>query len=412
MFKNLQIYLTSLKQTLQELSVNKLRTFLSLAGVAFGIFCIIGVITTVTSLGQNVQDEINSLGSNSIYIDKWEYSGGPDKPMWKYRARPSMKYEEVGMLKQRSELMEDAVFLLQAGDKFSVGNTTASGAVYGITQAQIVIQPFGFAAGRYLTGNEFSSGTATGIIGYEIANTLFSSPERAIGKQVELKGRRVTVVGVIAKKGKDLVGWNYDYCLMLPYMFMKQVYDEQSFNPIIIAKGKTNVSTEAFSQELRGIMRQIRRLSPQTEDNFSLNSVEGLSNMVKGFFGTVNIAGAIIGGISLIVGMFGIANIMFVTVKERTPVIGLKKAIGAKKTSILMEFLMEAALLCLIGGLIGLGMVYLMTIVLSKGFDFPVHLSIGMLLLTFGICLAVGILAGIIPAAKASKLDPVVAIRS
>ena len=159
-------------------------------------------------------------------------------------------------------------------------------------------------------------------------------------------------------------------------------------------------------------MRQIRKLSPLQEDNFSLNTVEAFSKAISDSFVTINIVGSIIGGISLIVGMFGIANIMFVTVKERTPIIGLKKAIGAKRKTILAEFLMEAAILCILGGAIGLLLVYILTLILSGPLEFPVHLSAPMITTTFIICLVIGVLAGIIPASRAAKMDPVKAIRS
>jgi putative ABC transport system permease protein len=199
---------------------------------------------------------------------------------------------------------------------------------------------------------------------------------------------------------------------MLPYRFCKQIFDEENSNPIIIAKGKEGVTTSALMDELKGIMRQVRKLSPTQEDNFSLNSVEAFSKAITGFFSTVNIVGGIIGIISLIVGLFGIANIMFVTVKERTSIIGLKKAIGAKSKSILIEFLLEATVLCLLGGALGLFFVWILTLILSGPLKFPVYISIPMLFATIIVCLLTGIIAGIFPASRAAKLDPVVAIRS
>lgn len=413
MAKMLSILGNSLRLTLQELKVNKTRTALSLTGVAFGIFCIIGVLATVNSLEQNIQNEVSSLGNNTIYIDKWDYSGGPDKPMWKLRARPSMKYEEAGMIRERSELTQDITFLMQAGGSISHGNDVLqNGAVYGITEAQIEIQPLTFESGRYFSASEFNNATNVGIIGFENAEALFGNAERALGKQVELKGKKITVVGVIKKEGKNFIGWDYDNCIMLPYKFCRQIFDEKNTNPILIAKGKKEVSTDALYQELRGIMRQVRRLSPRQEDNFSLNSVEAFSKAISGFFGILNVVGSFIGGISLIVGLFGIANIMFVTVKERTSIIGLKKAIGAKSSSILWEFLLEAAVLCIMGGAIGLFFVWILTLILSGPLEFPVFVSVPLMFATVIICIVVGILAGIIPARRAAKMDPVVAIRS
>ena len=413
MAKMLKILGNSLRLTLQELKVNKTRTALSLTGVAFGIFCIIGVLATVNSLEQNIQNEVSSLGSNTIYIDKWDYSGGPNKPFWKLRARPVMKYEEQNMVKERSELTQDVTFLMQTGGSLSYKNDVLSNvAVYGINEPQIALQPLVFDAGRYFSSNEFNNGTNVCIIGFENAESLFGSAERAAGKQVEVKGKVMTIVGVIKKVGKNMIGWDYDHCIMMPYKYCRQLFDEKNANPVLIVKGKNGVTTDALYQELRGIMRQVRRLGPREEDNFSLNSVEAFSKAISGFFVTLNIVGGFIGGISLIVGLFGIANIMFVTVKERTSVIGLKKAIGAKSSSILLEFLMEAALMCILGGAIGLFFVWLLTLVLSGTLKFPVFISVPLMFATVIICIVVGILAGIIPARQAAKMDPVVAIRS
>jgi putative ABC transport system permease protein len=409
----LTILYSTFRLTLQELRVNKLRTALSLTGVAFGIFCIIGVLATVNSLEQNIQNEVKSLGTNTIYIDKWDYSGGPGMPMWKMRARPSMKYEEAGLVRERAHLLDEITFLMQTGGMVSYKDAALPNViVYGINAPQIVIQPISFAVGRYFSENEFASGTNNCILGYVNAEELFGTAERALGKQIDLGGKKATVIGVIRKEGKNFIGWDYDNCVMIPYFFCRQVFNEKNTNPILIAKGKKEVTSDALLQELRGIMRQVRKLSPREEDNFSLNSVEAFSKAISASFVTINIVGSIIGGISLIVGMFGIANIMFVTVKERTPVIGLKKAIGAKKSTILVEFLMEATILCILGGAIGLFFVWVLTLVLSGPLHFPVYISLPMLFVTIIICLAVGILAGIIPASQAAKMDPVVAIRS
>ncbi|MEO6540272.1 MAG: ABC transporter permease [Ferruginibacter sp.] len=413
MRKSLNIIRNSLKLTFQELKVNKLRTALSLTGVAFGIFCIIGVLATVNSLERNIQNEVKSLGSNTIYIDKWDYSGGPDQPIWKFRARPTPKYEEAEMVKQRALLLDDIAYLMQTGGSIShKDDLLQSVSVYGITQQQIIVQPLSFDQGRFFSESEFSAGSNVCLIGFENAENLFGNAERAMGKHIDIKGKKATIVGVIKKEGKNMIGWDYDNCIMLPYKFCKQLFEEEWANPILIAKGKEGVTPTALMDELKGIMRQIRRLSPRQEDNFSLNSVEAFSKAITGFFSMVNVVGAIIGGISLVVGLFGIANIMFVTVRERTSVIGLKKAIGAKKSSILFEFLMEATVLCILGGAIGLFFVYILTLILSGPLKFPVYISLPMLLATIVICVAVGILAGIIPASQAAKMDPVTAIRS
>ncbi len=413
MRKSFSIFQNSIRLTFQELKVNKLRTALSLTGVAFGIFCIIGVLTTVGSLEKNIQNEVKSLGNNTIYIDKWDYSGGPDKPMWKYRARPIMKNEETVLIKQRSDLTESITYLMQSFTNVSYKDEVIENAtIYCINESQIKIQPLQFEVGRYFSTSEFENGTNNCLIGFTNAEDLFGSADRAIGKQLDVKGKKVTIIGVIKKEGKSFIGWDYDKCVMLNNKYARGLFDPEMANPILIVKGAENTTTDALSQELRGVMRQIRKLSPLQEDNFSLNSVEAFSKAISDSFVTINIVGSIIGGISLIVGMFGIANIMFVTVKERTPIIGLKKAIGAKKGTILFEFLLEASILCILGGAIGLLLVYILTLILSGPLDFPVYLSAPMIFTTVCICLAVGIIAGIIPASRAAKMDPVKAIRS
>ncbi|RYD80728.1 MAG: ABC transporter permease, partial [Sphingobacteriales bacterium] len=343
MRKTLNILSSSLRLTLQELKNNKLRTSLSLTGIAFGIFCIIGVLATVNSLEKNIQDEVASLGTNTIYIDKWDWNGGGDVPFWKVRSRPVVKFEEVQMIKERSDLAEAVTFFMSTSGNISFKNDELTGVgIYGINPAQIDIQPMNFEEGRYFSSTEFNNASPVAIIGFSNAEKLYGSAERAIGKTVEIKGRMVNIVAVIAKAGKG-GAFEFDDCIMVPYKFCKQLYDENNTSPLIIVKGKKDIPTSALMDELRGIMRQIRRISPTADDNFALNSVEAISKAVSGFFVILNVVGSIIGGISLVVGMFGIANIMFVTVKERTPVIGLKKAIGAKKSTILFEFLTEAA---------------------------------------------------------------------
>lgn len=403
----------SFRLTMQELMVNKLRTALSLIGISFGIFCIIGVLATVNSLEKNIQDEIKDLGSNTIYIDKWEYKGGADYPYWKYVNRPLPKYEEIAFIKQRSQLARNVAFNVNNIGNVEYKNNVLQGVTfYGITEEQNLIQPIIIEYGRYISSSEFVSGSNVAILGYDNAEKLFIRADLAVGKEVILNGKKAKIIGVIKKEGRNLIGWNYDHCMMMPYRFIRNIFDERRSNAFIMAMAKEGVSSIAFKDELEGVMRSIRKLSPKTEDNFSLNDVSGFSEQVSSIFVSINIGGWAIGTLSLVVGAFGIANIMFVTVKERTAMIGLKKAIGAKRRSILLEFLLEAAIICIMGGLIGLLLVYILTIVFTNLFDFPVFISAGILTLAISMCIIIGILAGIIPASIAARLDPVVAIRS
>ncbi|GAC1589005.1 MAG: ABC transporter permease [Ginsengibacter sp.] len=398
---------------MQELRVNKLRTALSLTGISFGIFCIIGVLATVNSLELNVQNDIKSLGSNTIYIDKWDYSGGPDYPWWKFVNRPSPKYAEVEAIKARTSLAKNLAFNINNQGNLQYENSILQGViVYGVTEVQNEIQPVTVSYGRYISSSEFSGGSNVMVMGYQNAEDLFGKAANAVNKVVTLNNRQVQIIGVLKKSGQNFVGWNYDKCVMLPYKYCIQIFKEENSNPFIMVQAKADVSALQMKDELRGIMRSIRKLSPTTEDNFSLNDVGAFSDKVSSLFVSINLGGWAIGLLSLVVGAFGIANIMFVTVKERTSIIGLKKAIGAKRKSILLEFLMESAIICILGGIMGLLLVFILTLVLSNLFSFPVFISPGILTLAISICVIIGILSGIIPASIAAKMDPVVAIRS
>lgn len=414
MRKTLNILANSFRLTMQELMVNKLRTSLSLIGISFGIFCIIGVLATVNSLEMNIQNQIKSLGTNTIYIDKWQYfTSGSDYPWWKFVNRPVPEFKEVSLIKERSQLAKNVAFIIDANINVEYESFALQGVtMYGVSEEENDIQPITMAYGRFISGSEFSSGSPVVLMGYTNAEDLFGSADIAIGKEVDVKNHKATVIGVIKKMGKSMIGWDYDQCIITPYRFAREVVNEKYSGPKIIVMGKENVSSAALADELEGVMRSIRKLSPKEEDNFSLNQITGASEKVSSLFSSINIGGWAIGILSLVVGAFGIANIMFVTVKERTPIIGLKKAIGAKKRSILSEFLLESAIICILGGLIGLILVYLLTLVLTSLFSFPVYISAPILALAISICIIIGVLSGIIPAITAARLDPVVAIRS
>jgi len=416
MRKSLTVVWNSLKMALGELRVNKLRTFLSLFGITIGIFCIIGVLTTVQSLEKSVKDGLGDIGSTTIYIQKWPWAGGDDDefPWWKYMKRPEPKYDELKPLAQRSNYAKAAAFMLF--NNSSIGykdNLLQNVTWYGATEDFSTIQEIKIEFGRYLSSSEFATGSPVMVMGYENAKLLFNDAEKALGKQVEVSGRTATIIGVMKKQGRSLIGgWDFDNIIIVPFNFCRQVVDERRANRFLLISGKEGVPLEALKDEVRGIMRNIRKLKPTEEDNFALNDVTSGSKQMESFFGSVNIGGFVIGGFSLIVGLFGIANIMFVTVKERTSQIGLKKAIGAKKSTIMTEFLLESSFLCIIGGLLGLLLVFLITLALSSILPFKVGLSFSIIALGLSISISVGLLAGIIPAWTAAKLDPVVAIRS
>jgi len=251
------------------------------------------------------------------------------------------------------------------------------------------------------------------VIGNEIAEKLYGNAEAAIGKELSTRGKKIVIIGVIKKQGKSMIGgWDFDQSIVIPYKYARNIMNELKADPVIMVQGKDNLSSKALKDDLTGTMRAINKLTPRQEENFALNDINDFSDAISSAFSGLNIGGWAIAALSLIVGMFGVANIMFVTVRERTSQIGLKKAVGAKRRDILTEFLLESAFLCIIGGLIGLTLVFILTQILTYALKFPVFISTGYMLLAIVICIIVGVLAGFIPALQAAKMDPVEAIRS
>jgi putative ABC transport system permease protein len=415
MFRYLEIIWASFKMALQEFRSNKLRTFLSLLGITFGIFCIISVLSTISSMQLAVNNDLKSFGNKTIYIDKWQYAGGPDFPWWKYIKRPVPKYEEVKLLKLKVPDAAHISFEIDGNSNVDYGDNTLTGVqYYGFTEDFDKIEQVTIGAGRYFQQADFDRGTSFIVLGYRIAERLFTKAESAVGKTVKLKdGKGAIVIGVMEKQGKSLIdAWDFDNSILMSYNFMKQMFREEYSNPKILAQASASITTVALSDELRGAMRSIRKLTPTQEDNFALNNIDNLGKFLDPIFSGMNIGGWAIAALSLIVGMFGVANIMFVTVRERTSQIGLKKAIGAKRGVILMEFLLESAFLCIIGGIIGLIAVFLLTLIFSSFMSFHVFIPLNIILLAVFICLFTGVSAGIIPAFIAARMDPVVAIRS
>ncbi|MET0462413.1 MAG: ABC transporter permease [Chitinophagaceae bacterium] len=413
--RTIEVILSSCKMAAQELWKNKLRTFLSLFGITIGIFCIIGVLATVNSLEQNIKNEVNSLGSNTIYIDKWVYTTDDDgDPWWKYVNRPYPKFEEVKQIQERTPSAKYTVFRIATVDNVDYkGSSLSNVNLYGVSEDFENIQALEVPTGRYISPAEFDRGANTVVLGDKIAMELFGSPEQALEKEVVIRGKKLQVIGVVKKQGSQMIGgWDFDQSVILPYRFSKTIMREDRSDPVIMVQGRDNLSSKVLKDDLAGTMRALHKLSPTKEDDFALNDINDLTESISSAFVSLNVGGWSIAALSLIVGMFGVANIMFVSVRERTSQIGLKKAIGAKSYIILTEFLIESAFLCIIGGLIGLLLVFLLTQILTSALDFPVFISTGNMMLAIVICVIVGILAGFIPASQAAKMDPVVAIRS
>ncbi|HNB12010.1 MAG TPA: ABC transporter permease [Bacteroidia bacterium] len=393
-----------------------LRTILSLLGISIGIFAIISVFTVVDAMEKNVRTSVESLGDKTIYVQKWPWAFGGDYPWWKYWQRPLPSVKEMHQLAARSQSIE--VFTFEAylsGKTIKYLNNSAENVTVALVSHDFdKVKSFELSAGRYLTEIESNSGRAVGIIGSNVANGLFGNASTALGKVIEVMGRKVEVIGVFKEEGKSLLETEMDNTVVLPLNFGRNFVNIRSdrIDPFIKAKVKEGVPIQFANDELKSIMRSIRRLRPVEDDNFALNQSSLLSNNITNIFSSLNMAGAIIGGFSILVGGFGIANIMFVSVKERTSQIGIQKSLGAKNYFILMQFLFEAIVLCLIGGLIGLSIIYFLAMFVSHAFDYPLSLTGHNIMLGLFISALIGLVSGFIPAYSASQLDPVEAIRA
>jgi putative ABC transport system permease protein len=401
---------------INALVVNKLRTFLSLLGISIGIFTIITVFTLVDSLERNISNSVQKLGNDVVYVQKWPWAFGSDYPWWKYFNRPNASNKDFEQLQKRVDpaTVKAMTFSIDINNKVikhrsnSVENVTISAATHEFEDVRFME----YSRGRYFTTSESRSGKNYAIIGSAVAEGLFANAD-PIGQEIKLLGRKVRVIGVCKKEGEDIFGNSMDNVVLIPMNFARNLVDTKSdqYNPVILVKAQEGISLDQLNDELKNHMRAIRRIAPRAEDNFALNQSSILSLQMESLFGVVNIAGWFIGGFSILVGGFGIANIMFVSVKERTNIIGIQKSLGAKKYFILLQFLAESVVLCLMGGTIGLLLVWLITIGASLA-GFALFLSFENILLGIGVSVVIGIVSGYLPALSAANLDPVEAIRA
>ncbi len=411
----LKIVSESVLSSVRELWTNKLRTILSLLGISIGIFCIIAVMAAVDSMERNIKDSIQRLGSDVIFISKWPWTFSSDYPWWKYVNRPYAKYEEYKILKTKIKSASEIAMSVQLQGKTTSfeGQALEFVTTFGITSEYGDLMNFDFSQGRYFSQLESDAGAPIAILGYEVANQLFPRAIDPIGATVNILGSKVKVVGVLKKEGESLVNMSNDNVIYMPFNFVKRRinFDGMGVEPSILLKVKNGISLDILSDEVRGYMRALRRQSPLDDDNFAMNRISMITNFISQIFGALNIAGMIIGVFALLVGGFGIANIMFVSVRERTNLIGIKKALGAKNYFILLEFLTESVILSIIGGAVGLILVYITALMASGAVGFKLMLSSSNILNGIIISSIIGMIAGLWPALSAARLKPVDAIR-
>src|SRR3970040_480872 len=412
------VYFRLLKESfsfaMSALRNNKLRTLLSLLGVTIGIFSIIAVLAAVDSLDRKITKDLSSLDKNTIYMMKFSF-GPTDVPQWKKEQFPNVKYDEYIYMKgvmTSTDKLGFQVFTKRESIKHD-SKTVSDVNVVPVSHEFIDIQGLEFEKGRFYNESEANSGATVIVLGDEIAKQLFENFD-PIGKNVRLYGKRFTVIGVLKKEGAGLFGDSNDTTVFIPVNFVRQLYGDSNstLTNVIILKPEKGVDMEAYKGEISQKLRSYRGLKSGEIDNFFINVFSGFTDFIDNILGQMNVVGWIISGFSLLVGGFGIANIMFVSVKERTNLIGIQKSLGAKNRFILFQFLFEAIILSVLGGIIGLFFVWIIALVLTNVLDFEFVLGMGNILLGTLLAGIIGLISGILPAISASKLDPVEAIRT
>jgi putative ABC transport system permease protein len=415
----LKVFLRLVKEgssfAVSSLVVNRLRTILSLLGITIGIFAIISVFTLVDSMERSVRSSFESLGDDAMFIERMPWgpeSGDGEYAWWKYMKRPQVTYEEAKNLKQRMSTAGVVSFFAGALRTVEYRNSAAE-------RINVIAAAEGFenfikvdiGDGRNFTSAELNAGRRVCLLGYDVSQTLFGL-ESPVGKDIKVGGFRSTVIGVLEKEGQSLLGGGADEWVIIPVTFGQTIMNLNESNTQITLRPKEFVSLKAMEDEAMMHMRSIRKLRPSEEKNFALNKSSMLSGGLDQVFGILTLVGLIIGGFSILVGGFSIANIMFVSVKERTSIIGIQMALGAKRSFILFQFLFEAVLLCLIGGGIGLLIIFLGSLAASSATGFDLSLTLKNVLIGVGFSVVIGLVSGLIPALRASRMVPVDAIRS
>ena len=395
-----------------SVTVNKLRTFLSLFGITIGIFSIISVFTVLDWMAKSVHDSISTLGDNVIYVQKWPWTFGRNLAWWDIRKWPAVSLSDYHAVLDKSTKTEVACFDVSQGTQIKYKKNAASDVgITGITVEFKDLRALEIEKGRYFSSFECSSGKNVAILGNVIAERLFDKTD-PIGKEVTIGRFKTTIIGVIKKEGNGALGESMDDKTLVPLNFAKSFINLRNrfVDTEVMIKSKPGVSVQELTEEVTMILRAARRLRPGMQDNFSVNQATLLTQGFDSVFAGINIGGWIIGGFAILVGGFGIANIMFVSVRERTNQIGIQKALGAKRFFILQQFLVESFLLSVLGGILGIIMVFIGTLIVNYFYDLDMFLTLGNILLAIFISGLIGIVAGYAPALAAAKMNPVDAI--
>lgn len=392
------------------IKANKARAILTTMGIVIGITSVVLMSTAIKGIDNAFQTGVASLGSDNLYIDKWAWFDN-DIPWWEMRNRREITMDDFRKYKDLAKLP-----LAIAPSKWTrktlkhEDRLVESVMITGTDAEYLKTTNLEFANGRFFNSMESNGSRNVVVLGHEIATELFPRGD-GIDKYIKMQGKKFKVVGVLEEQGSWVMGnFNPDVQAFIPIGCVFKYFSSQSRGSVTInVRAPSALMVNAVKEETIGVMRRVRGLSYDEIEDFSINQQEGLLDNINQTVGVIQIAGLFITGLSLFVGAIGIMNIMFVSVKERTREIGIRKAIGAKKRAILGQFLSESAIICLLGGLVGLLLAGLLSMVIDQ--FLPTSVQFDSVILAIVISLITGLVSGYAPAFSAARMDPVEALR-
>lgn len=404
----------SWKIALAQMRSNKTRSTLTALGVIIGIVAVTLMGTAISGIQIGFDKSMAIFGDDVLYVGQWPWRQVND--WWNYRDRKKIKTEYAETLNRMIAMTPSSNLQIAIptssvfrGVKYmdsEVNNVLIRGTV----SDYIITSTFDFKEGRFFNELESRGGANVCVIGYDVADALFPSTS-PIDKAVLINGQPFKVVGVISRQGSFLGLFSLDSIVVMPLPAFQKYFTAKSEAEILVkVKDKTKLADA--KDELAGLMRRVRGLPPEKRDDFSINEQQALKSTLDPIKNTIAAAGLFITGLSLFVGAIGIMNITFVSVKERTKEIGTRKALGARRRTILLQFLIESTALCMLGGIIGLTFAYLMCILIGAAApSFPINFSLGLVITSMTVSVMTGLVSGFAPAWSASRLDPVTALR-
>lgn len=398
-----------------QIRANKMRSVLTALGVIIGIVAVTLMGTAIKGIDRGFENSLAMLGDDVLYVQKWPWRGVED--WWNYQNRPPIRPEMAEQLNRVIEgtpnsLLEVAVPVAGRGATVQAGANLVNGVtIIGTTDLYSRMLSADFSAGRLFNSTESAAGRLVCVLGFDVAEALFPG-RTALDQTVRIKGQPFTVVGVIAKQGAFLGLFSFDSQAIIPLNAYRKYFGFNANSSQLRVKVRDKNRLIEAVEELTGAMRRVRGQLPGERDNFSVNQQQAFKEQLDPIKKGIAMAGLFITGLSLFVGAIGIMNITFVSVKERTKEIGTRKALGARRRTILLQFLIEAVSICLIGGVAGLILTFGLAVGIKSVMpSLPIVFSFGLVVISMAVSVATGIISGFAPAWGASRLDPVVALR-